>query len=145
MAGSYLDTNLVVAALTAEPFTETAQPYLLPTGSTGPVLSDWTVTEFSAALSIKVRVGALSAVAHEAALAGFRRYIRDAFECLPVTRADFHVAAGLADKASTGLRAGDALHLAVASLAGLVIHTLDQSMAVAAEELGIDCRLVRRP
>lgn len=145
MAGSYLDTNLVVAALTAEPFTETAQPYLLPTGSTAPVLSDWTVTEFSAALSIKVRVGALSVPAHKAALAEFQRYLRDAFECLPITRADFHAAAGLADHSSPGLRAGDALHLAVASRAGLVIHTLDQLMVAAAAELSIQCRLAGRP
>lgn len=126
------------------PFTETAQPFLLPTGSTGPALSDWTVTEFSAALSIKVRVGTLSAPAHMAALAGFRRFLRDAFECLPVTRADFHAAAGLADQSSTGLRAGAALHLAVASRAGLIIHTLDQSLAMAADELGIGCQLAGR-
>lgn len=144
-SGRYLDTSLVVAALTPEPFSEIAELYLLPSGAASPTLSDWTVTEFSAALSIKTRVGQLTDSGQRVALAGFSRYLRAAFVCLPVTPEDFHAAAAFASNSSIGLRAGDALHLAVASRAGLVVHTLDQSMARAADALSIECRFVGRP
>lgn len=142
MAAPYLDTSLIVAALTAEPLTKIAQPYLSTAWPEGPVLSAWTTTEVSAALSMKTRVGALAESERQAALATFRRFLRDSFICLPVVGDDFVAAANLADRPSVALRAGDALHLAVALRAGLVVHTLDHVMARDAQRLDIPCQLV---
>ena len=138
MAPAYLDTSLVVAALTAEPLTDVAQRYLTGEAFSLPVISDWSLTEVSAALSIKVRVGGADGKGPPVrALSVLRGLVDHSFDCLPVSRADFRAAARLADQARSGLRAGDAPHLAVASGAGLVVHTLDRSMARSADELGI--------
>lgn len=144
-AAPYLDTSLLVAALTAEPHTEIAQHHLTGVATDVPVISDWSLTEVSAALSIKIRVGGLSTDARAEALNGLRRLLRDSLDCLPVIGDDFRAAASLADQAGAGLRAGDALHLAVASRAGLTVHTFDRAMVRAADDLGLSCRLASAP
>ncbi len=140
-AASYLDTSLLVALLTAEPHTEDAQRHLARSESVKTAISDWSFTEVSAALSIKIRLGKLSPQARADALGGLRRLVADSLDCLPVTGEDFRAAASLADQAEAGLRAGDALHLAVASRAGFTVHTFDRAMAKAADDLGLSCRL----
>jgi antitoxin (DNA-binding transcriptional repressor) of toxin-antitoxin stability system len=50
----YLDTSLLVAALTRESKTATVQRWLREQSTTALALSDWTITEFSAALSLKL-------------------------------------------------------------------------------------------
>ena len=49
----------------------------------------------------------------------------------------FDLAASYAARHDLALRAGDALHLAVASAHGLTLVTLDERMAKAAPELGV--------
>lgn len=58
----YLDTSLLVAALTREPRTAAIQKWLATQNPEQLAISDWTVTEFSAALSMKVRMRALDDV-----------------------------------------------------------------------------------
>ena len=55
---------------------------------------------------------------------------------------DAAAAARLADQHATGLRAGDSLHLAVASRRGARMRTLDRRLAAAAEALGVSVALV---
>lgn len=141
MPAVYLDTNLVIAALTAEPMTVVAQRYLEASVPASAAISDWSVTEVSSALSIKIRAGGLPVGERDEALAEFRYMLRESIECWSVTRDDFHRAAALAEEVRSGLRAGDALHLAVAERAGLVVHTLDRGMARAAKLLHLQCVL----
>jgi uncharacterized protein len=54
----------------------------------------------------------------------------------------FHSGARLADRHSLGLRAGDALHLAVASDYGATLCTLDERLAKAGPPVGIQTRLL---
>ena len=51
----YLDTSLLVAALTNEAHTRPAQDWLAAQPAGSIAISDWVVTEFSAALSMKLR------------------------------------------------------------------------------------------
>ena len=139
---AYVDTSVLVAALTRETPTARVQNWLglQPSGSL--LSSDWVVTEFSAALSVKVRIGEIDNPFRLAALAKFHRLITAALEIVPVRREHFRTAARFADHYSAGLRAGDALHLALAADRGATMVTLDRRLAAAASAPGFGANLI---
>ena len=59
-----------------------------------------------------------------------------------VSHPDFQTAARCADQYVTGLRAGGALHLAIASHHGANLHTLDKRLVEIGQALGVDAVLV---
>ncbi|MEJ7745669.1 MAG: type II toxin-antitoxin system VapC family toxin [Luteimonas sp.] len=132
----YVDTSLLVAALLNEVRTADAQRWLAAQRAGELVVSDWVVTEFSAALSMKLRQGELQQEHRSEVLAFFTRMLEESFQVLPVVRQDFQRAAQFADQQGTGLRAGDALHLAIAANHGASLHTLDKRLAEAGQMLG---------
>ena len=136
----YVDTSVLVAALTNEAQTARMQAWLgrQSTGDLG--ISEWVATEFSAALSMKVRGGFIDQRQRAEVLAKFTNLVADAFAMLPITTNQFRTAARFADQAATGLRAADALHLAVAADHGASIATLDRQLAKAATTLGVSAR-----
>lgn len=138
----YVDTSILVAALTNEARTAEMQDWLADQPAGNLAVSDWVLTEFSAALSVKLRTGQLRATDRANALAMFAELVEASFYVLPVRRADFQVAARFADQYTTGLRAGDALHLAVAANHGARIRALDRGLVSAAETLGVSASLV---
>ena len=48
----------------------------------------------------------------------------DSFTVVPVSRLQFRMAAGFSDQYALGLRAGDALHLAICADQGMTLCTL---------------------
>ena len=138
----YLDTSLLVAALINEPRTGAAQSWLADQPAGQLAISDWVVTEFSGAMSIKLRMNALEPVHRADALAMFARLCERSLNVLPVERDDFRTAAQLANQHETGLRAADALHLAVAANHGLRVQSLDEGLVKAASQLGVSARLI---
>lgn len=137
----YLDTSLLVAALTPERRTAEVQRWLAKQKPDDLVISDWTVTEFSAALSMKVRSRQLDLESRSDALALFTRLARETFSVLPVAREDFREASRLADLHESGLRAGDALHLGVVANHGERLVSLDRVQVEVAVAAGISARL----
>ena len=133
----YLDTSLLVALITQETNSARLQPWFENHEPGVLHVSDWIVAEFSAALSVKVRVGNFTAEEQQQALAIFSRLSKSAFVCLPVNKTHFVHAALLADQHSLGLHAGDALHLAIAADHGAEIYTLDKRMATAGPQCGV--------
>ena len=133
----YLDTSGLVAALTKEIATSRTLSWLEQQDPDSLVISDWVIAEFSAALSVKLRIGTIDARERAAALAEFRELAKHSLQVLPVERASFQTAARLADQFELGLKAGDALHVAIASDHGATLCTLDQRLAKAAEALGL--------
>ncbi|MBV8798547.1 MAG: type II toxin-antitoxin system VapC family toxin, partial [Alphaproteobacteria bacterium] len=131
------DTSLVVAALTNERRTRDVLLWLgkQPRGSL--CVSEWVVSEFSAALSMKQRVGTLDSPSRAATLQIFREFVSSGVEVLAVGSSHFQAAALFADQYSLGLRAADALHLAIASDRAVTLHTLDERLARAGLAVGV--------
>ena len=134
----YLDTSVLVAALTAEEATPTVQAWLAaqPEGSLH--VSGWVLTEFSSALSLKVRTAQLRTQDQIRAQATFERLLRDSLVIVPVEAETFATAARMAARHELNLRAGDALHLALCAAHGLTLCTLDRRLAEAAAHFGVD-------
>lgn len=138
----YLDTSILVAALTREPRTADMQTWLASQAVETLRVSDWTLTEFSSALSMKVRMGLLTPRERATVLAAFSGLREASLTTLAVSAVDYRIAAHFADHHTSGLRAGDALHLAIAYNHGLELCTLDRTLAGAAEPLGVSAQLL---
>jgi predicted nucleic acid-binding protein len=138
----YLDTSLLVAALTNEANSSRVQMWFSQQVEGDLVISDWVEAEFSAALSIKLRTGQLTAEHRSHALAGFSTLRSNNLTVLPVPAARFHDAARFADRYELGLRAGDALHLAICAGHRATLCTLDRRLASAGPALGVGTTLV---
>ncbi|MDW3682311.1 type II toxin-antitoxin system VapC family toxin [Cupriavidus sp. CV2] len=125
----YVDTSVLVALCVNEPMSHAvSQWYAACTEEMASAA--WCVTEFASALGIKQRTKQLSIEQGASAWQTFERLCAGDLQLLPVEPHTFHRAAVLTLDASTGLRAGDALHLASALDAkAKTMATLDDVLA----------------
>lgn len=133
----YLDTSLLVSALTSEATTPRVNMWLRAQAPGTLLISEWTHTEVASALALKLRTGELTLAKRADAIASFTDLARSSLPTLAVTGEHFEMAAAFAGQHELALRAGDALHLAIARSAGQSLATLDKWMADAALQLGI--------
>lgn len=131
----YMDTSVLVALCTPE--AKSADVLKWYAACTGELASAaWCVTEFASAMGRKQRTGQLTQAQAHSAWLQFERVCANDLLLLPIETKTFHKAAILTMDAATGLRAGDALHLACALDAkaqGIV--TLDTVMVKNAKRL----------
>jgi predicted nucleic acid-binding protein len=133
----YLDTSVLVSALTNEAETARMQAWLGEQPEGALAISGWVMTEFSSDLALKLRSGRIEAVHRTDALATLVRLVADSLAVLPVSDLQFRTAARFADRHELGLRAGDALHLAICADLGATLCTLDRRLAEAGAALGV--------
>ncbi len=126
----------MIAFLTPEAMTSAVRARFARFAPGETLISDWLTTEVSSALSSKVRIGTLTRAQQSIALAAYQRMFLDNHIVLFVTASDFRVAARYADRHDLGLRAGDALHLAVATEHRSTLFTLDRRLHAACLALG---------
>jgi predicted nucleic acid-binding protein len=135
----YLDTSVVVSALSNEERTVAVQDWLAAQAPGTLQISEWVITEFSSAMALKLRTGQFEPQHRAECLAEFAQLVEESLFVLPVTSNDFRAAARYVDRPESGLRAGDALHLAVCAHRGTRLVTLDKTLATVATNIGVAC------
>lgn len=110
---TYVDTSVWVALLAREAPAAALTPWL----ANAPALccADWTQLELTSALGIKHRRGELPLIAARAICDVFASMMAYQVREIPLSPTDVSQARALCFEMGRGLRAGDALHLAVAT------------------------------
>jgi hypothetical protein len=133
---AYVDTSVLLPTLIAEPATEAVYD-CLGTGDRELLISDFAAAEVASALSRLVRMASLAEADASSRLADFDAW--RAAMSLPVDlgASDARLAYIYVRRFDLGLRAPDALHLAIARRLEATLLTLDRRLARAAREMGL--------
>lgn len=132
----YVDTSLIVTALSNEDVSAHAQNWLATQNPEDLAISEWTITEVSSAFATKLRRGDINVTERAMLLAEFNRLVTESFAVLTINGRHFRTAGHFVDRHELGLRAGDALHLAAACDYGATLVTRDERLAAAGPPLG---------
>lgn len=132
----YLDTSVLGAIFFREPGAADLVARLESQRKEKLMISAWTLTGMVSIGGIKQRTGAIDTETRQQALANFQRFASMHLGTAEIEPADFRTAAVLLESPIT-LRAGDALHLAVARRLGARFASLDHRLCAATEVLGL--------
>ena len=138
----YCDTSLIIASMTREAHSPAVWQWLSKQTERRLYVSDWSDTEVSSALSLKVRTKQISAANRIELMEAWRASIGTSYERLGVSSGNFTTAARLIERHELGLRAADALHLSIAQSHGLAMATLDIRLRGAAIEYGVAVEVI---
>lgn len=133
----YADTCLLLSLHVADGGTPAALNWLEETGAAPIMASHWTVAEFVSGLGIIARRGEIDRKTHAATLARFRTFAAERLSMEPPEASDFERAASWLERFAAGLRAADALHLAICARRSALLCTADQTLVRAAETFGV--------
>jgi len=135
----YLDTSVLGAIFFREPGSAEVLNRLMAASRDGLTASAWLLTEMASVGGIKERTGAIDSDSRRVAMAHFQRFVSARVRIVEVDPGDFRTAAMLLESPYS-LRAGDALHLALARRLKAHLGSLDRRQIMAAEGLGIAVR-----
>ena len=131
----YLDASVLVSLLADD--TNTSAARQLNRRGSPVAVSHWTLVECSSAFAKLTRIGRLNADEQNELEEALDRWASRSPKMVQATQDDFHASRGLVRSSRSGLRASDALHLAIAAREGLELATFDVVLARAAAEFGI--------
>lgn len=134
----YFDTSFLAPLILEESTSEKIEAFFarLPAGEL--YVSHWTRVEFSSLIAREVRMGGLAESDALLAIAQFDELMVESFQVLAPSVADYELAKECIQHFATKLRAGDALHLAIASNHGAkTLYTLDEGLLAAAKLLRV--------
>jgi uncharacterized protein len=133
----YLDTSFIISSMMPdEAASEDSRAWLDIYGERL-VISHWVVAEVASALSMKVRIGALTTEQRADVKETWKNFLDTSLSLIEIRSEHFHTAARFAERHDLNLRASDALHIAVACAAGATLVTLDKRMADSAVACGV--------
>jgi uncharacterized protein len=137
---AYLDTSVLLPTLIAGPATEAVYDCL---GAYEPelLISDFAAAEVSSALSRLIRMSMLTDADASARLADFDAWRAAMSMPVDIGPSDARLAYIYVRRFDLGLRAPDALHLAIARRLDATLITLDRRLAIAAREMGIAVKI----
>lgn len=134
----YLDTSVLVPLFLPEPESERIQRWIERQSGELLSISEWTLTEFASALGLKVRSKLLKLTQARDAQKLFEKLAAQSLHVHVPTRADYLRAAAFLGEYDLGIRAGDALHLAIAyNEAANAVYSLDRLFVSAGRKLKI--------
>jgi predicted nucleic acid-binding protein len=134
----YFDTSFLAPLVVLEEASVRVTEFMGRLPAEPLTVSQWTRVELSSVLGLRVRMGRLKPKEAIDADAQFEATIERSFTTLLPTADDFRRAREFLQKHKLGLRAGDALHLAIASNhRAETIYSLDKTMLKAGRSLGL--------
>ena len=131
----YVDTNVLVALITADALTARAEAFLRR-HRPSLLVSDFAVTEVSSAIARRVRTGELSSELARVGLATFDAWTARVAMRVELISADIAAATAFLRRLDLSLRTPDALHIALVQRLGSELLTFDAKMATSALTLG---------
>lgn len=134
----YVDTSALVPAFIREPKSADVLAWL-ESSEERLAISEWSITEFASAAAIKVRTGQVTAALAKQAWARFLDFAEKHCLVAVPNRAEFRRAAELAGDPALKLRAGDAVHLAIAEAVQVQgVLSLDEAMLESVKLIGLN-------
>lgn len=134
----YFDTSFIAPLYIPEPTSEQVRQLTYTLSQQYIAISEWTCVEFTSMVARRVRMQQLGENAAQTLLTAFERISHTQYVILTPSQADYSLANLFLRNFGTGLRAGDALHLAIAKNNGAShIYSLDQGLVRAAAMLNL--------
>jgi uncharacterized protein len=134
----YLDTSFLIPLFLPESTSDKIERFVSRQHEVPLAISHWTRVEFLSVLAREVRMGSLNAKAAIRADAQFAEVTAESFVVVLPTAEDFDLAVDFLRRYETGLRAGDALHLAIASNnRATAVCSLDKAFLAAGRRFGL--------
>ncbi len=133
---AYLDASVLLPNLLPEPASAAVDLFLdgLPTA---PLVSDFAAAEVASAISRLVRTGSLTESVANRRLADFDAWRAEGAETIEIVGADIRLCGVIVRRFHLGLRAPDALHVAICRRLSATLVTLDRRLAAACEAFGV--------
>ena len=132
----YLDTSFIVPLAISEDSSDEVEALAVKVRPGELATSHWTQIEIASLMARKVRMGELSPAQANAVHGELRKILHESFSIILPTATDFDTAKDYLQTPKTGLRAGDAFHLAIAVNHGArKIWSLDQGFIKAGKQL----------
>ncbi len=134
----YFDTSFLVPLILSEPSSKRVERVVHRQPAGELAVSHWTRVEFSSLLAREVRMGGMDGLAARRADAEFEAVVAESFRVLLPDEEDFNLSKQYLQRYESGLRAADALHLAIAkNQKAAMIYSLDRKLLRAGRVLGL--------
>ena len=134
----YFDTSFLVPLILPEAASDPIARFFADLAGEDLAVSHWMRVEFSSLLAREVRTGGLSGEAAREADARLETMVDESFAVLLPNGDDYNLAKVYLSRFETRLRAGDSLHLAIASnRRAETVYSLDKTLLKAGQILGV--------